>query len=37
VDGLYQERAKVSGDQTFRATRPFPVKVTPAQLVAALG
>ena len=36
VNGRYQERATVRGDHTFRATRPFPVSVTPADLVAPL-
>lgn len=36
TDGRYEETARVSGDQAFHATRPFPVSFTPAQLVAPL-
>ena len=36
ADGRYRQTARVSGGQTFRATRPYPVDVTPAQLVAPL-
>jgi Uma2 family endonuclease len=35
-DGRYQEAARVSGGQPFRARRPFPVEVVPAALVAGL-
>jgi Uma2 family endonuclease len=32
-DGKYQQAARVAGDETFEATLPFPVTVTPSQLV----
>jgi Uma2 family endonuclease len=34
-DGRYQEVARVSGDDAFRAVLPFPVTVTPSALVRA--
>ena len=36
ADGCYQQAAQVSGDEVYRAERPFPVAVTPAALVAGL-
>lgn len=33
VDGEYEQRASVTGEQTYTATRPFGVTVTPASLV----
>lgn len=36
ADGRYVERATVTGDQAFHPARPFPLTVTPAQLVAPL-
>jgi Uma2 family endonuclease len=35
-DGHYEQVAHVTGDQAFTATRPFPVEIVPAQLVAEL-
>jgi Uma2 family endonuclease len=35
-DGRYQEAAHVTGGEAFTASRPFPVRVVPSQLVAAL-
>lgn len=35
-DGHYEEAARVSGDEPFRARRPFAVEVIPARLVAGL-
>jgi Uma2 family endonuclease len=35
-DGRYQEAAHVTGDEAFTASRPFPVRVVPSQLVAGL-
>ena len=32
-DGRYQEAARVGGDEAFRAVLPFPVTVTPSDLV----
>ncbi|HLX48943.1 MAG TPA: Uma2 family endonuclease [Streptosporangiaceae bacterium] len=32
----YAETAHITGDGTYRATRPFPVEITPANLVAGL-
>ncbi len=32
-DGKYQQVAEMSGDEQFRATRPFPVTIRPATLV----
>ena len=32
--GKFTEVANVTGDQVFRATRPFPVEIVPAELVA---
>jgi Uma2 family endonuclease len=32
-DGRYQEAARVAGDEAFRAVLPFPVTVTPSDLV----
>ncbi len=32
-DGVYVEVANVSGDEVFRATRPFDVAVIPADLI----
>jgi Uma2 family endonuclease len=32
-DGRYQEVARVAGDEAFRAVLPFPVTVTPSELV----
>jgi len=32
-DGLYQQVARVVGDQPFAARLPFPVTVVPAELV----
>ena len=34
-DGLYQQVARVAGDEAFGATLPFPVTVTPSALVRA--
>ena len=34
-DGQYQEVARVGGDEAFRAALPFPVTVTPSELVRA--
>jgi Uma2 family endonuclease len=34
--GHYEEAARVSGDEPFRARRPFPVEVIPARLVSGL-
>jgi Uma2 family endonuclease len=34
--GRYEQVARVSGGETFRATRPFEVEVVPARLVAGL-
>ena len=36
ADRAYTEVARVSGDEPFRATRPFPVQIVPGQLVAKL-
>ena len=36
ADGCYQQAAQVSGDEVYRAERPFPVEVTPSALVAGL-
>jgi Uma2 family endonuclease len=36
ASGGYQEAAHVAGDETWTSTRPFPVRVTPAELVAGL-
>jgi len=35
-EGTYTETACVTGDEPFRATRPFPVQIVPGQLVAKL-
>jgi Uma2 family endonuclease len=35
-DGHYTETAHITGDGTYRATRPFPVEITPAHLVTGL-
>jgi Uma2 family endonuclease len=35
-DGRYEQVGHVIGDQPFRTTRPFPVEVVPARLVAGL-
>jgi Uma2 family endonuclease len=35
-DGHYTETAHVTGDGTYRATRPFPVEITPDRLVTGL-
>jgi Uma2 family endonuclease len=35
-DGRYEQVARVTGDEPFRAERPFPVEVVPARLVAGL-
>lgn len=35
-DGCYQQVAQVSGDEAYRAERPFVVEVTPSALVAGL-
>jgi Uma2 family endonuclease len=35
-DGRYEEAAHVSGDESFAASRPFPVEVIPSLLVAGL-
>ena len=35
-DGHYTETAHITGEGTYRATRPFPVEITPANLVAGL-
>jgi Uma2 family endonuclease len=34
-EGRYQEVARVGGDETFRAVLPFPVTVTPSELMRA--
>ena len=34
--GRYQQAAPVSGDEPYRAQRPFPVEVVPSALVAGL-
>jgi len=34
-DGRYEQVARVAGDEPFRARLPFPVAVTPSQLVRA--
>jgi Uma2 family endonuclease len=34
--GRYEQVAHVRGDESFRAQRPFPVEIVPAQLVAGL-
>jgi Uma2 family endonuclease len=36
VDGCYRQAAQVSGDQPYRAERPFPVELIPSTLVAGL-
>jgi Uma2 family endonuclease len=36
ADGTYAEVAHVTGDEAFRARRPFPVEVAPSRLVAKL-
>jgi Uma2 family endonuclease len=36
ADGCYTEVAHVTGDATFRSTKPFPFEVTPATLLARL-
>lgn len=36
VRGRYQQTACVSGDEPYRAQRPFPVEVVPSALVAGL-
>jgi len=35
-DGKYEQTARVTGDEVFRAERPFPVDVLPTRLVAGL-
>lgn len=35
-EGHYQEAARVTGEQTFAAVRPFPIEVVPSRLVAGL-
>jgi Uma2 family endonuclease len=35
-DSHYEQIAQVAGDQPFAATQPFPVEMTPSQLVAGL-
>jgi hypothetical protein len=35
-DGRYEQVAHVTGSETFRAKRPFPVEVVPARLVPGL-
>jgi len=35
-NGTYKQIAHVSGDELFRAERPFPVTVVPSDLVARL-
>jgi Uma2 family endonuclease len=37
TDGAYATAAYISGNQPFTATRPFPVEVVPADLVAGIG
>ena len=34
--GRYEQAGQVKGDEVFLATRPFPVEVVPARLVAGL-
>src|SRR6266571_3181878 len=36
ADGCYRQTACVSGDELYRAQRPFPVEVVPSALVAGL-
>jgi Uma2 family endonuclease len=36
VRGRYQQTACISGDEPYRAQRPFPVEVVPSSLVAGL-
>ena len=36
ADECYRQVAKASGDQPYRAERPFPVEVIPSALVAGL-
>lgn len=36
VSGVYREVAQVTGDEPFRAERPFPVEIVPSRLVAKL-
>ena len=36
AEGRYEQVAHVTGDETFRAGRPFPAAVVPARLVAGL-
>jgi hypothetical protein len=33
---VYTEVAQVTGDEVFRASRPFPVDIVPARLIAKL-
>jgi Uma2 family endonuclease len=35
--GEYEQAARITGDAVLRATRPFPVDVTPRQLIAGLA
>jgi Uma2 family endonuclease len=35
ADGRYQQIARVTGDEEFRAALPFPVAVTPSALLRA--
>jgi hypothetical protein len=34
AEGAYTEVAQVTGDEVFRASRPFPVEVGPSGLIA---
>jgi hypothetical protein len=36
ADGCYRQVAKASGNQPYRAVRPFPVEVIPSALAAGL-
>ena len=36
ADGRYAEAGHVAGDEPYRAERPFPVEMVPADLVAGL-
>ncbi|MGH3656585.1 MAG: hypothetical protein ACRDUA_07990 [Micromonosporaceae bacterium] len=36
-DGVYQEVAKVAGNEPFQAQLPFPVRIVPADLLGRLS
>jgi hypothetical protein len=37
AEGVYQEVAKITGDEVFEAERPFPVRIVPRDLLGRLG